>query len=187
MVPDLIWAPDLFGPQEILSPRNFVPKKFGPREISSLHENHYIAFSCRDQLSWGPKFSGPKFLRDQKSQGPKWGWGPFQLYQSEESEEWGCLCWFILEFGLLCWNIQIKPNDLSRKNLDVQIFWMAIKEYCVCLLQKERSSSYMEKRGQIRPGVVQKWRHHLLRGKGSKIQYHLMIHSKGSSYIVFQS
>ena len=42
---------------------------------------------------------------------------------------------------------------------------MAIKEYCVCLLQKERSSSYMEKRGQIRPGVVQKWRHQLLGGQ----------------------
>ena len=35
----------------------------------------------------------------------------------------------------------------------------------VCLLQKERSSSYMEKRGQIRPGVVQKWRHQLLGGQ----------------------
>ena len=30
MAPDLIWAPDFFGPQEIWSPRNLVPKKFGP-------------------------------------------------------------------------------------------------------------------------------------------------------------
>ena len=51
MVPDHIWAPDFFGPQEIWSPRilvprnlgpapfwsprNLVPRKFGPREIWS--------------------------------------------------------------------------------------------------------------------------------------------------------
>ena len=29
MVPNLIWAPDFFGPQEIWSPRNLDPKKFG--------------------------------------------------------------------------------------------------------------------------------------------------------------
>jgi hypothetical protein len=33
MVPDLIWAPDFFGPREISSPRNLVLKKFGPLEI----------------------------------------------------------------------------------------------------------------------------------------------------------
>ena len=33
MVPNLIWAPDFFGPQEIWSPRNLGHKKFGPREI----------------------------------------------------------------------------------------------------------------------------------------------------------
>ena len=87
MVPDLIWAPDFFGPQEIWAPWNLGPVKFGPREIWSLHENYYIAFSCRnqltkflgDQISWGPNFSGTKFLGDQKSQGPKWDRGPFQL------------------------------------------------------------------------------------------------------------
>ena len=51
LVPELIWAPEFFGPQEIWSPRNLgprnlgpapfwslrnlVPKKFGPREIWS--------------------------------------------------------------------------------------------------------------------------------------------------------
>ena len=31
MVPDLIWAPDFFGPQEIWALRNLGPKNFGPR------------------------------------------------------------------------------------------------------------------------------------------------------------
>ena len=30
MVPDLIWAPDLFGLQKIWALGNLVPKKFGP-------------------------------------------------------------------------------------------------------------------------------------------------------------
>ena len=47
MVPNLIWAPDFFGPQEIQSPL----------------ENHYMAFSCRDQHSWGPNFSRTKNFR----------------------------------------------------------------------------------------------------------------------------
>ena len=64
MVPDLILAPDFFGPGEIWSPRNLGNEKFGPREIWALHENHYIAFSCRNQLLWGPKFLGTKFLGD---------------------------------------------------------------------------------------------------------------------------
>ena len=37
MVPDLIWAPDFFGPQEIWALRNLGPEKFGPQEIWSLH------------------------------------------------------------------------------------------------------------------------------------------------------
>ena len=35
MVPDPIWAPDFFGPQEIWARRNLGPEKFGPGEISS--------------------------------------------------------------------------------------------------------------------------------------------------------
>jgi hypothetical protein len=61
MVPDLIWAPDFFGPQEIWSLRNLVPKKFGPKEVWSLCENAVQRlFSRRDQISWGPKKSGAK-------------------------------------------------------------------------------------------------------------------------------
>ena len=71
MVPNLIWAPDFFNSQKIWAPRSLDPEKFGPHEIWSLHENHYMAFLCRDQASWGPNFSGPKFLGDQKGQGPK--------------------------------------------------------------------------------------------------------------------
>ena len=78
----LKWSPISFGPLTFLD-----TKKFGPREIWSLHENYYIAFSCRnqltkflgDQISWEPNFSGTKFLGDQKSQGPKWDRGLFQL------------------------------------------------------------------------------------------------------------
>ena len=33
MVPDLIWAPDLNGPQGIWCSRNLSPKKFGPGEV----------------------------------------------------------------------------------------------------------------------------------------------------------
>ena len=75
MVPKLIWVPDFFGPQEICDPRNLCPEKFVSKEIWSPHENHYTAFSCRDQISLGPNFSGPKFLwgqflRDRISWGP---------------------------------------------------------------------------------------------------------------------
>ena len=58
MVPNLIWAPDFFGPQEIWSPKNLGCKKFGPWEIWTPHKNHYMAFSCRGQIYRGPKKSG---------------------------------------------------------------------------------------------------------------------------------
>ena len=51
MVPNHIWAPDFFGPQEVwalrnLSPKNLVPEKYGSPEIWSPHESqHRIAFS----------------------------------------------------------------------------------------------------------------------------------------------
>ena len=63
MVPNLIWSPDFFGPQEIWAPRSLVPEKYGPQEIWSLHENHDMAFSCRAQISRGPNFLGPKKVR----------------------------------------------------------------------------------------------------------------------------
>jgi hypothetical protein len=50
MVPNHVWAPNFFG----------------PKEIWSLHENHYMAFLCRDQVSWGQNFSGPKKSGAQK-------------------------------------------------------------------------------------------------------------------------
>ena len=33
LVPELIWAHDFFGPQEIWALRNLDPRKFGPQEI----------------------------------------------------------------------------------------------------------------------------------------------------------
>ena len=53
MVPNLIWAPDFFGPQEVL-----VPEKYRLRENWSLHENHHMTFSFGDQISRGTKKSG---------------------------------------------------------------------------------------------------------------------------------
>ena len=50
MVPNLIWAPDFFGPQET---------------------SHHIAFSCGTQTSCNPNFSGSKSLGAQISQGPE--------------------------------------------------------------------------------------------------------------------
>ena len=55
MVPNLIWAPDFFDPQDIWSLRNLDPKKFVPR---------------MNIITW--RFhAGTKFLGAQKSQGPK--------------------------------------------------------------------------------------------------------------------
>ena len=92
----LLWGYKWNGPQSHLgpwlfwSPRNLDPEKFGPREVWAPHEKAMWWFSCGDQISWGPYFSGtkllgakiswgPKLLGDQKSQGSKWDWGPFQL------------------------------------------------------------------------------------------------------------
>ena len=40
MVPDLIWAPDFFGPQKIWTPRHLGPKKFGPCMKMSHNDFH---------------------------------------------------------------------------------------------------------------------------------------------------
>ena len=50
------------GPWLFWSLRNLVPKKFGPREIWALLEKAMWWFSCGDQISWGPYFSGTKLL-----------------------------------------------------------------------------------------------------------------------------
>ena len=71
------------GPQEIWSPRNLGPKKFGLWEIWSRwslnpawKSSH--GFFIRGPNLLGPKPLGTKFLGDQKRQGPKWDRGPFQ-------------------------------------------------------------------------------------------------------------
>ena len=81
MVPNLIWAPDFFGPekfwpQEVWSLRNMEPKKFGTRmKIITWHfhagPKHLRPKFLGDQISWEPNFLGTKFLGDPKSQGPK--------------------------------------------------------------------------------------------------------------------
>ena len=63
MVPNLIWAPDFFGHQEIWSPRNLVPEKFGPTNFGPCMNMLYNEFHAgtnffRAQISWGPKMSG---------------------------------------------------------------------------------------------------------------------------------
>ena len=85
MVPDLILAPDFFGPREIWSPRNLVLKKFGPHEVWAS-TNLVPAYKCRimiflrgpnfirikflgTQISWGQNLSKPKFHGDQKKSG----------------------------------------------------------------------------------------------------------------------
>ena len=56
MGPNLIWV------LKIWVLKILVTKKFGPREIWSPrnlgpHEFHYMSFSCRDLISFGPYFS----------------------------------------------------------------------------------------------------------------------------------
>jgi hypothetical protein len=60
MVPNLIWAPDFFGPQEIWSP----------------HKNHHMAFSCGAQTSWAQISQGPKKSGAQMRPGPISGIAP---------------------------------------------------------------------------------------------------------------
>ena len=54
MIPNLIWTPDLFGPQEIWATRHLDPRHLGlvefgiPGEIWAPQENHYMAFTCND-------------------------------------------------------------------------------------------------------------------------------------------
>ena len=79
MVPDLIWAPDFFGPREIWSPRNSGPTKIGSC-MKMIYNDFYVGTKfLRAQTSPGSNFLGLKFLGDRISQGPKWGRGPFQL------------------------------------------------------------------------------------------------------------
>ena len=65
MVPDLIWAPDFFGPQEIWFARNLVSEKIWPKEIWYLHENVIQYFLCGDQISQGPNQIKDHFIYSQ--------------------------------------------------------------------------------------------------------------------------
>ena len=63
MVPDPIWAPDIFGPQEIRSPRSLGPEKLGPPQNwpppwKSLRHFHTEIKFLGDQISQEPKKSG---------------------------------------------------------------------------------------------------------------------------------
>ena len=69
MVPDHVWAPEFFGPQEIWSPRNLCHEKFGPSEVWSLHENHYMAFYAGTKLLGAQIYRGPKKSRAQMRSG----------------------------------------------------------------------------------------------------------------------
>ena len=65
MVPNLIWAPDFFGPQEIWPQRNLGPKKFG----GPCMKMHMMIFMLR------PNISGTKFLGTKIARGPNFlGW-----------------------------------------------------------------------------------------------------------------
>ena len=60
MVPNLIWAPVFFGPQEVWSLRNLVPKKFEPRMKIITRLFHAGTKFLEGQIPWGPNFLGPK-------------------------------------------------------------------------------------------------------------------------------
>ena len=106
IVPYLIWAPDFFGPQEIWA----------------LHEKHYIAFSCRDQISWSPNFSVTKKVMVPNEIGDHFSCSHKLAYKHQ------LLCcnqnklWFLLqkkscEFaGALNW------NTLASRKAFIQLF-----------------------------------------------------------------
>ena len=52
MVPQLIWSPHLFGPQEIWAPGNLGPGKFSPQEIWS--PGNLVPKKFGPQESWSP-------------------------------------------------------------------------------------------------------------------------------------
>ena len=61
LVPELIWAPELFGPQEIWSLRNLDPEKFWPLMKKPCDGFHAGTKFIGAHISWGPNFLGPKF------------------------------------------------------------------------------------------------------------------------------
>ena len=71
LVPELIWAPEFFGPQEIWSPSNLGPRKFGPWEIWSPEIWSPHLFGPRE--IWSPKNLVPEKF------GPQEIWSPRNL------------------------------------------------------------------------------------------------------------
>ena len=63
MVPNLIWAPDFFGPQEVWFLRNIGHEKIGPCTKIITWLFHAGPKLLGAQISPGPKFSGPKKVR----------------------------------------------------------------------------------------------------------------------------
>ena len=57
MVPDLVWAPDFFGPQEIWSQINFGPKNVGTFMKMVYNDFHAGTKFLGAQISRGPNFS----------------------------------------------------------------------------------------------------------------------------------
>ena len=103
MVLDHVWAPDFFGPREIWSPKNLVPRKFDPCMKIII---------CRDQAYWGPNFNfwRPKFLGDQISWGPKKSGarmrsGPIQLQPHT------CLCWVFVTLLIFYFKVDLAINS----------------------------------------------------------------------------
>ena len=58
MVPNLIWAPDFFGPREIWAPRNSGPKNVGPCMKMPYIDFHAGTNFLGTHISRGPKKSG---------------------------------------------------------------------------------------------------------------------------------
>ena len=71
LVPELIWAPKLFGPQEIWSPKNLGPRKFGPQEIWAPEIWSPHLFGPRE--IWSPRKLVPRKF------GPQEIWSPRNL------------------------------------------------------------------------------------------------------------
>ena len=60
MVPIIIWAPDIFGPREIWSPRNLGPIKLSLCIKMPYNDFHAWTKFPRDQISLRPNFLGTK-------------------------------------------------------------------------------------------------------------------------------
>ena len=60
MVPDIIWAPDFFGPREIGAQKNLVPKKFGSC-MKTPHNDFHAGANFFTKKVRGPNVCGDHF------------------------------------------------------------------------------------------------------------------------------